>query len=84
LAASGTAPPRIHDLRALLAAFPSSPPDLEAGTAESLTPFAVLARYPGFSEQPDVETVNRFEDFAKQCVARLRERVGGTVPPPAS
>jgi HEPN domain-containing protein len=78
LVAAGTAPPWIHNLRALLASFQKPPAGIEPETAESLTPFAVLARYPGFREQPDAATVDRFDAFAARCVELLRAAVEPT------
>ena len=71
LVVRGEAPPHIHDLRVLVSRLALQPP-LSADVAGELTPFAVLARYPGFSALPDPETVERFLRFAEACVARLR------------
>ena len=72
---AGIAPPRTHDLRALLALFPERPPGIEQEIAEQLTPFAVIARYPGLTSRPDSAIVDRFEVFSATCIDRLRECV---------
>jgi HEPN domain-containing protein len=71
----GTAPSRVHDLRALLAEL-SPGDDLDADAADALTPFAVLSRYPGFGAQPDDVLLARFDAFAESCVERLAGRLG--------
>lgn len=49
---------------------------LDATVAMTLTPFATLARYPGFQEQPDALTVDGFEAFAAACIDMLRAQAG--------
>ena len=72
LVETGVAPPRSHDLRTLLERL-GDRIGLDIDVADELTPFAVLARYPGFGSQPDNALLDRFDVFVSSCVGRLAQ-----------
>jgi HEPN domain-containing protein len=69
---SGITPPRSHDIRSLVALLPNQS-GLDLDAADELTPFAVLARYPGFGSQPEVSLLECFDAFVAFCVDRLAQ-----------
>ena len=73
----GIAPPKSHDLRNLLGLL-SDKSDLDQDVADELTPFAVLARYPGFGAQPDEALLDRFDAFVTACLERLSQTITPT------
>jgi len=75
----GEVPPRNHDLRALLALLgPTDFTDEEQDAADALTPFAVLARYPGFDAPPEPSLLDSFDLLAERSIMLLR----ASDPPP--
>ena len=68
--AGGSDPERTHDLRALLTRVPRLS-DLDEDAAESLTSFAVLARYPGFSAQVPGDELDAFDRVAHASIEAL-------------
>jgi len=75
----GSEPPRIHALGRLLELAASSA-QLDADTADLLTPCAVVARYPGFEVGPTTQDLDRFDHFAACALDLLRVRLAA--PPP--
>jgi HEPN domain-containing protein len=65
-------PPRTHDLRALMATM-IVPVELSEDSAEALTPFSVLSRYPGFNTSIDTRLLDDFDAFAIRCIERLND-----------
>lgn len=69
LVAKGEVPPHVHDLRALL--WRLEDVSLCPDDAESLTPYAVLYRYPGFVVTVSPGDLDRFDSFVDACVSKL-------------
>jgi hypothetical protein len=54
----------------------SAPPEeIDRDAAADLTPYATIARYPGFADQPTTEAFGRFEALAATCLTLLRSRI---------
>jgi HEPN domain-containing protein len=70
LVEEGIPPQRSHDVRSLLGQLMDQS-GLDLDIADELTPFAVLARYPGFGSQPEDPLLDRFDAFVSSCIDRL-------------
>ncbi len=78
LLAAGKVPPRVHDLRALVVAL-GRPGGLNPKEASELSPYAVLARYPGFGDVPSAQQLDAFDVFAAACIEWARRSIDTNV-----
>jgi len=76
IAFGGDDPPRTHDLNLLLELTVPGTVDADlASFARQLTPYAVLARYPGLQSDLDEETCRRLVSHARRIASWASSRL---------